>query len=411
MAVFDVATSPSRSNPVVLLQPQPRLEQLFPAHSDASPRAAHMMPPVTYVGLVGDSLYALGHDNFPLVVFDQTPPLSIPEGDSVNNPPCNGVECLVGARKLDSASQWYPPLLIDPPTPSETQLKEQSPIERPEIKVDIPRLETSTNQSIPTLPEPPTPGWEMDIRTWGVLGFTLLLGITIAKLFMNNSREISQANGLPKSDLVDETHTLPLNPPPVVPPVLPKEDIPASPATPIINIPIQSNNALPALSPTEPGLDVEDNEDTDKEAEVGQTRRKGPRRRRRGKKKKNEQVTDNPDLGEAAELEDFVQVQLPADLPQQPATPKLSPLPLVTPLTPLPLQMPPLSPAAIPPSTPIPKVESSSSSSLVVSETVLGIFSSISIDFFCYILTLFHRLRFSWNSRFRGCTARSSSRR
>ncbi|GJJ16303.1 hypothetical protein Clacol_010600 [Clathrus columnatus] len=187
VAVFDVVLYPTHIDPVPLLQPRPHLEQLFPKHSDAAtPRLAHTMPQLTYVGLVEDSLYAMGYQNYPLVVFDQTPPLYIPEGDTVNNPPCNGVECLVGARKTEPELQWYPPPLIDPPAPSEKTPRERPPMKRPVIEVGPPELETQINQSILPINELPT-RWEMDIRTWGIVGFTLLLGLIVARLCMNYS--------------------------------------------------------------------------------------------------------------------------------------------------------------------------------------------------------------------------------
>lgn len=399
---------PTRANPISLLQPQPHLEQLFPRRADTSPRLAHTMPKVTYVGSIGDSLYALGNHNFPLVVFDQTPPLSIPEGDSVNNPPCNGIECLVGARRMDAISQYYPPQLIDPPTPSKstdpTDSGRQLPVEHTSIGLGPPKLETEINQSIFPISDPPHLGWEIDIRTWGILGFTLLLGMTIAKVFMNNPRETTSST-INASSVEPDQDPIP-DPPPSIPAVLSEAVPPAisaepdKPLPPSLDIPVLAappTSASPLQNSPEAALDAEDNDDTDKEGEVGQTRRKGPRRRRRGKKKKAEQVVDNPEAGESAELDDYVRVQLPNGNPLSPATPVLSPLPLVTPSTPLPI----LTSSALPP-----KVDLAIPSSLIVSETVLGKFLLNSFTPPYFLTFYFHRLWFPWNCSFRRLPAR-----
>ncbi|KIJ27982.1 hypothetical protein M422DRAFT_270834 [Sphaerobolus stellatus SS14] len=99
---------------MALLQPRPHLEHLFPHRPNSRSRRAHDLPHVTYVGKIGNSLYAMGHENFPLVVFDNTQPLSIPEGetDGEVDIPCRGIECLIGARSMEKVDQWgMPPLL------------------------------------------------------------------------------------------------------------------------------------------------------------------------------------------------------------------------------------------------------------------------------------------------------------
>ncbi|KAI0672326.1 hypothetical protein C8Q78DRAFT_1026414 [Trametes maxima] len=160
VATFDVLRSPSRPQPFVLLQPQPRLQDILPS-VDLTDAAKHNRLPnldAAYVGLVEESgsLFAMSPDRFPLVVFGDAsvdtprsrrmldpPPgtVSEPTYDSDKDfPPeldrvrriakerkmreaCkNGsidMHCLTGVRKLGSDSQSRISRLLDsaPPVP------------------------------------------------------------------------------------------------------------------------------------------------------------------------------------------------------------------------------------------------------------------------------------------------------
>lgn len=73
VAVFDVVEVPSRTKPFVLLQPQPRFEELFP-HVDFHTAAKQdSLPNIgsAYVGMVTrtGSLFAMSPDSYPLLLF------------------------------------------------------------------------------------------------------------------------------------------------------------------------------------------------------------------------------------------------------------------------------------------------------------------------------------------------------
>ncbi|KAH8112370.1 hypothetical protein DFH11DRAFT_1607229 [Phellopilus nigrolimitatus] len=76
VAVFDVLQSPNRQHPMVLLQPQPRLQDFIPNFEfGSSSRGSSGLPNIdaTYVGLIEDNgaLFAMSPDHFPLVMFSQ----------------------------------------------------------------------------------------------------------------------------------------------------------------------------------------------------------------------------------------------------------------------------------------------------------------------------------------------------
>ncbi|KDQ56896.1 hypothetical protein JAAARDRAFT_59114 [Jaapia argillacea MUCL 33604] len=74
VAIFDVLTSRHRAHPFVLLQPRPRLQDVFPRYD--LPDQTKLDLQSAYVGLVGGgvaghggSLFAMSPENFPLIVF------------------------------------------------------------------------------------------------------------------------------------------------------------------------------------------------------------------------------------------------------------------------------------------------------------------------------------------------------
>ncbi|KAI0058346.1 kinase-like protein [Artomyces pyxidatus] len=92
VAVFDVVKSARRDAPFVLLQPRPRLDDIYPSSDlSAAARQHRFNPEIAYVGLVREtgSLYALSPDHFPLVVFggpDTEPGLGIDPPPGVMDP-------------------------------------------------------------------------------------------------------------------------------------------------------------------------------------------------------------------------------------------------------------------------------------------------------------------------------------
>jgi serine/threonine-protein kinase/endoribonuclease IRE1 len=125
VAVFDVVTSNLNTNaethPVLLLQPRPRLEDLFPTRYQKLTGIEGR----TVVGRIGNSLFAMGNVNFPLVNIAQLPDtvLFIDPAEDKGKPNalstatrCRDLFCLLGVRltKQDDASSRLSRLLDSP---------------------------------------------------------------------------------------------------------------------------------------------------------------------------------------------------------------------------------------------------------------------------------------------------------
>ncbi|KAG9016054.1 bifunctional endoribonuclease/protein kinase ire1, partial [Tulasnella sp. 427] len=72
VAVFDTISIADRSDALILAQPTPALNDLYPSRLKEL-RELSKQDEVTWVGRVGNSLYALSHNTFPLVIFSQIP--------------------------------------------------------------------------------------------------------------------------------------------------------------------------------------------------------------------------------------------------------------------------------------------------------------------------------------------------
>ncbi|CAE6519436.1 unnamed protein product [Rhizoctonia solani] len=114
VAVFDAVYLPTRRDPILLLQPTPKLSDL------SSSRSADMdVPDVTYIGRIDDSLFALGHTHYPLVLFAQVGKKQLPRIDDGGQPPhsytppdpsssverCYDLDCLTGTKWSQSAGR------------------------------------------------------------------------------------------------------------------------------------------------------------------------------------------------------------------------------------------------------------------------------------------------------------------
>ncbi len=122
VAVFNVVTSSSNTNAethaVLLLQPRPRLQDLFPTRYQKLTGIEDR----TVVGRIGNSLFAMGNVNFPLVNIAHLPDevLSIDPHKNKGNPNalstttrCRDLFCFLGVRltKRDDASSRLSRLL------------------------------------------------------------------------------------------------------------------------------------------------------------------------------------------------------------------------------------------------------------------------------------------------------------
>ena len=123
MAVFDVVTSVRKPSPFVLLQPRLRLQDIFPSTTH---QHDYTNDEVAFVGLVpgSGSLYALSPDHFPLVAFgDPAPTQSVEGNEGVMVSSQHGVlqcvegttdrRCLTGVRTLRADSRSRLARLLD----------------------------------------------------------------------------------------------------------------------------------------------------------------------------------------------------------------------------------------------------------------------------------------------------------
>ncbi|KAI0705331.1 hypothetical protein C8Q76DRAFT_771153 [Earliella scabrosa] len=198
VATFDVLQSPKRDNPFVLLQPQPRLQEILSADDLTSAAKNKRLPNIdsAYVGLIEESgsLYAMSPDRFPFVVFRDSadvndaghwrsidpPPGSSPDSSDKDYPPdvesisriakarrlremckngASDIRCLTGVRKLGSDSQSRLSRLLDgapsvlpPPSPlphrnsNEVEVRDEPP---------VPDSHAPDTDNTPVKPPPP----------------------------------------------------------------------------------------------------------------------------------------------------------------------------------------------------------------------------------------------------------------
>ncbi|CAE6531386.1 unnamed protein product [Rhizoctonia solani] len=169
VAVFDAVYLPTRRDPILLLQPTPKLSDL------SASRSADMdLPEVTYIGRVDDSLFALGHTNYPLVLFAQVGKKQLPRIDDGGKTPnsytppdpdssaerCYDLDCLTGTKWSQSARRSglnrligeEHLLSIDGPAGVEDPPEDYSPHDIPQSKPDPPRTraQPQTLQPRPT---------------------------------------------------------------------------------------------------------------------------------------------------------------------------------------------------------------------------------------------------------------------
>lgn len=143
VAVFDVLVPsgivPNALRPIVLLQPRPKLQELFPTkHTKLGG-----MPDKTVINRIGESLFAMSHLNYPLVNIAEVPDedfngdgwLTIEDGhphdDNENgtqktsrkNHQCTNLACFVGPRYTErEGAKSRISRLIDPPKDNEQVL-------------------------------------------------------------------------------------------------------------------------------------------------------------------------------------------------------------------------------------------------------------------------------------------------
>lgn len=334
VAVFDVLSSSQRSDPFVLLQPRPDLLR----GSDVS----SLDIDTAYVGLVEEtkSLYVMGVDHFPLTAFGDT---------EFNHKLVESVDgltkrrklwelcqrepgdprCLTGKRHLDSSLNnkqlpGVPGAMLPPGV--DQGVSSNSPIDNVEAIPTLSDVTDNTSMSIPWMPwsgtgsgAQPVIGPASPISTIGsILLATAFVAGFIFRSKLSHVRLQLPATHVPsafdaKTD--GDTMTLPSSDTPVIPTM----DIP-----PVLSNPVPvAINPGPIFSPDDPPvdalrpniqfaeleqpnspasgtLDIGDAEESDRE-NVTPKKRKGPRRGRRGKKGKGTGGTVN---GNGDEVDD-----------------------------------------------------------------------------------------------------------
>ncbi|KAH9927939.1 uncharacterized protein BXZ73DRAFT_48589 [Epithele typhae] len=341
IATFDVLHSSKREQPFVLLQPQPRLEDLLPS-DDLVFAARHKMLPnldAAYVGLLEESgsLFAMSPDRFPLVVFSDSsqdklqriPSIDAPprqvfhEGDDAVPPDLetikkrakqqklweecrNGsmdIRCLTGIKKLGADSQSRLSRLLEAvPLKQNDSDRREDPVDV-EVIEPVPRQPGWSNGSESSPPEDVTsrrlPGMSKHtqaLSAFALCAIILLVWVSVRKFFSPVGQPLSPPVSVPTAPEVSDETTKPVaelglatpsekangN----LEPALSSDDALTSspeltPAKRVLFVP-------DALAPVEGAIsDVAEGEDSEKEGDGTDTpgKRKGIRRKR-GKKKK-----------------------------------------------------------------------------------------------------------------------------
>ncbi|KAG8898294.1 bifunctional endoribonuclease/protein kinase ire1, partial [Tulasnella sp. 417] len=345
VAVFDAVSIAERSDPILLAQPKPALNDLYPSRLKEL-RELSKEDEITWVGRVGDSLYALSHSTYPLVIFSRFP--SLPTIDSEHGESreildtddlgtslqtvCSTLDCLTGPHRTETATMSRLSRLI---AGSESTDPGRS-VGMPRFDVDDdfeeedrptssspPVVITTPRQSNPPLYpalDPPRTGDQLGRWTIGGADlknpiFTGLFGLiflawVFAKRVTETWRRSQGSSELFQRDMGHEKPAFPRSrpasfvPPPapspeqVVQAVVPQEVIESKPLPPVpvpdlvVDLgeedkPMAPSEADKTVIVDEPeGDDNGDDAETEKEVEDakgGGGKKKGGKRRKRGK--------------------------------------------------------------------------------------------------------------------------------
>ena len=419
MAVFDVVSDPSRDSPLVLLQPQSRLQDVLPAFDLPSLDA-------TYVGIVQENgaLFAMSPTNFPLVVFHEDDSSSLiykaggePDDeagsdlvpwrrrtkDGCKNPAKWTRECLVGVRPVEDSGRSRFNKLLDG-VPSVPQLPNNSGRQsRMGSPTDFPGL-GSAEGNTSGLSRPfgieaanATSHDQASVGSdWTLPGIVAaLLACVLGLLFItrrnktasNQSTQHSRDNVLELEDTLSESTSLSsfnsgfglANGQDVMIKVTPPSpSVAESPMiTPLPSMSLKSFSTPPSAKTADPNGSPlkelasyaednqaleEDGDDSDREGEVNEAgaassgRKRGTRRRKRGKKNKGGANKANGDDAVDAEKDkENVPLTVEGEIKKEKEWEVVD--------------VPPPSPS----STPVSAVtETAQAASLIVSEEILG---------------------------------------
>ncbi|KAF9653686.1 hypothetical protein BDM02DRAFT_1648160 [Thelephora ganbajun] len=324
VAVLDVVKTSGRQNPMVLLQPSPRLQDVFPS-VDLSNAAKlnHQLPNLdsAYVGILEEtgSLFVMSSDHFPLVAFGDANPNSMhplidpPPGTSLptGTIPKSSVDeitkarklrelcdksafdprCLTGIRKLEPSSRSRLSRLLDAapvaqtPQPTTQAFPTSSSIEGP-----------GDNGSLVNILSPWPHGQAPGQNLWSNLPLWLLvLSSSILGWIMIGRNRWKLVKIQDPAQSLDVHHEVE---PKYVEQTLPIDTI--APERPPDHLELPEANNGPTdddLLPHE-SVPMEEIGESEKEDPIAAPTRKKPLRRRRGKKKKGPNLTTPPDNDE-----------------------------------------------------------------------------------------------------------------
>ncbi|KAG8950157.1 bifunctional endoribonuclease/protein kinase ire1 [Tulasnella sp. 424] len=334
VAVFDAVSIADRTDPLILAQPTPALSDLYPSRLKEL-RELSKQDEVTYVGRVGNSLYALSHNTFPLVIFSQLPSLptidsehgesrEILDTDDLGTPlqqVCTTLDCLTGPHRTETATMSRLSRLIagsestDPGRSSVVPRFDDDDFEEEDRPTSSspPVVITTPRQSNPPYPalDPPRTGDQLGRWTIGGADlkspiFTGLFGLiflawVFAKRVTETWRRSQGSLEVFQRDMGHEKPVFPRSrpasfiqapaptPEEVVQAVVPPEVIESKPLPPvpvpdppIVDLGEEGDKSVIVEEPE--GDDNGDDAETEKEVEDTKGgKKKGPKRRKRGK--------------------------------------------------------------------------------------------------------------------------------
>lgn len=311
--MLDVVKTPGRQNPLVLLQPSPRLQDVFPS-MDLSNTAKlnHQLPNLdsAYVGILEEtgSLFAMSSDRFPLVAFGDANPGSIhplidpPPG----TPPPTGAipkssvdeiikarklrelcdkgvfdpRCLTGIRKLESSSRSRLSRLLDAAPVAQVPQSTADAFPTPS-SIEGPGDNRSLVNILSPWPHGQTPGQRLQSNL--PLWFFVLLSSVLGWIMVGRGRWKSVQLEAPAQPIsvfhdVEPKH---VERAPLINNIAPNQPPGRS------ELPEANNGLIPDDDvPLQEAVQVEDAGESEREDPVAAPTRKKPLRRRRGKKKK-----------------------------------------------------------------------------------------------------------------------------
>lgn len=315
--MLDVVKTSGRQNPMVLLQPSPRLQDVFPSMDlSNSAKLNHQLPNLdsAYVGVLEEtgSLYAMSSDRFPLVAFgdanpnsmhpliDPPPDTPLPTG-AIPKPSVDEItkarklrelcekgsfdpRCLTGIRKLESSSRSRLSRLLDAAPAAQAPQSTTTAFSTP-ASMQVPGDNRSLVNILSPWPHSQAPGQNLpsSLPLW----LLVLLSSTLGWIVIGRRRWKSFKLQIP-TQTFDVNHGVEpkyVGRTPLVDAIAPEQP-PDHLEPPEANEPITCDD-----EPVQESAPVEETGESEKEDPNTAPARKKPLRRRRGKKKKGPSLT------------------------------------------------------------------------------------------------------------------------